>query len=155
MTCSHCISSSEPDVLSKLHIMQRKLLAPDGTQIYFAQLRQAMSATAAHLDKFVDMAREQPPEIDAMSWSVKVNLHKRVEKVLMDYEEEQGLRQMTSEEQVAQVREEQGQQHRSFYSYHEGLSWFKVTFILHHNPLSSCTHLQMSFASPGLWIEHQ
>jgi hypothetical protein len=129
MTCSHCISSSEPDVLSKLHIMQRKLLAPDGTQIYLAQLRQAMSATAAHLDKFVDMARAQPPEIDAVSWSLKVNLHKRAEKVLMDYEVDQGLRQLPSEQQEhqqEQEQQEQGQQHRSFHTYHEGLSWFKV-----------------------------
>jgi predicted glycoside hydrolase/deacetylase ChbG (UPF0249 family) len=144
LTASHCISSSEPGVLSKLFVFQRKLLAPDGTQIYLAALRQAMSATAAHLEKFVDMCWSQPPEIDAHAWNVKVNLHKMIEKVMNDFEEEHDLRlqqkqqeqqqqeQQQQEQQQQQQQEQQEQQQReghpqrSFFTYREGLSWFKV-----------------------------
>jgi hypothetical protein len=122
LTASHCISSSEPGVLSKLFVFQRKLLAPDGTQIYLAALRQAMSATAAHLDKFVDMCWSQPPEIDARAWNVKVNLHKMIEKVMNDFEEEEELRQ----QQQQQQQQREGHLQRSFLTYREGLSWFKV-----------------------------
>jgi hypothetical protein len=133
LTASHCVSPSETNALSKMHIMQRKLLAPDGTQIYLAQLRQAMSASAAHLDKFVDISRSQPPEIDAVAWSIKVNLHKRIEKVLLDFEEET-------------LKQQEQQFQRSFYTYREGLSWVKVKFAvvffspIHSPPLTHPLH---------------
>jgi hypothetical protein len=118
MTASHCVTPSQPDLLSKLHVVQRKLLAPDGTQIYLAQLRQAMPATAAHLGKFVDLCRSHPTEIDAVSWRVKINLHKKIEKVLAEYEQ-------TLQEQ--QHKQQPPPSQRLFFSYHEGLSWCKVT----------------------------
>jgi hypothetical protein len=136
LTASHCISPGEPCVLSKMHVMQRKLLAPDGTQIYLAQLRQAMSASAAHLHKFVDISRSQPPEIDALAWNVKMNLHKRIEKVLLDFEEET-LQQQQQQQQQQKQQQQQHEQQRSFYTYKEGLNWIKVTFSSHPPPQSS------------------
>ena len=122
--------------------MQRKLLAPDGTHIYLAQLRQAMSATAANLDKFVDLSRTQPPEIDSIAWSVKVNLHKRIEKVMRDYEEEVESNAAQTQQQQQQQQQQEEQQ-RSFYTYREGLSWVNVSFKY------MCINLAPHAASPS------
>ena len=66
-----------------------------------------MPATAANLEKFVDLCRSQPPEIDAVAWRVKVNLHVRVEKVMVEYEQEKQEQEKQEQEKQEQEKQEQ------------------------------------------------
>jgi hypothetical protein len=109
------VSANDLAAASKLHVVQRKLLAPDGTQIFLAQLRQAMSASTPFLHNFVDMRRSLPPEIDAAAWKVKTRLHAMIEKVMTDAME------------LADAAEHRPDFQPSLYKHHEGLCWQNVS----------------------------